>query len=404
MSETTAGLKKCGNCISWGLTVMALSLFSGCGTEADNSLPAALNQPQSTHDEALRSTPRVDAAVSAEAQPMLATLQTFLSVRNQQLLTGTDTVSTSELQNLSENMARRVAQDNATLRGFRDRLAQLGERYAGFKTDVRLISTRSEQGKLIAQVEELTRFDYVKVRGDEPPYTAFRVEREFTLSQRGASWIIEDVRLIDPSGPAPINEGVTLSETGPEPREAALMPHSDIEKSDSVLALAGSLKRTEGPLDVTPFYNYSAMANYASTWALSRNPAYRSFPNDCTNFISQAVYAGGWIMVSGFYQSSSAWWYNSLNQSYTWAGAQNWYWFATGSGRTSYLGNVWYLAIADVLQMDFDRNSSIDHTMMVTYTTSNERYLSYHTMDTLNRSLSSIIAAYPSAWYYAHRT
>lgn len=42
--------------------------------------------------------------------------------------------------------------------------------------------------------------------------------------------------------------------------------------------------------------------------------------------------------------------------------------------------------------------------MMVTHVTSNELYLSYHTTDTLNRSLSSIIAAYPSAWYYAHRT
>jgi len=150
--------------------------------------------------------------------------------------------------------------------------------------------------------------------------------------------------------------------------------------------------------------DYPNMAAYARTWALGRNPAYRSFGTDCTNFISQAVYAGGWAMVSGWYQSNDAWWYNDLNQSYTWAGAENWYWFATGSGRTYVLSNVWYMGIADVLQLDFERDNVINHSMMVTYTTSDELYLSYHTTDTLNRSLSSIIVAYPSALYFAHRT
>lgn len=62
------------------------------------------------------------------------------------------------------------------------------------------------------------------------------------------------------------------------------------------------------------------------------------------------------------------------------------------------------MGLADVLQMDFQRDGSIDHTMMVTYVASSDLYLSYHTTDTLNRSLSSIIASYPSAWYWAHRT
>ena len=151
-------------------------------------------------------------------------------------------------------------------------------------------------------------------------------------------------------------------------------------------------------------YNYSAMANYATKYWKDYNTAYRRMSNDCTNFISQAMRAGGWGMVTGWYQSNNVWWYNSLNQSWTWGGAENWYWFATGSGRTSTLGNVWYTGLADVLQIDFDRNNNINHTMIVTYVTSSQRYLTYHTTDTLNRSLSSILSAYPSAWYYAHRT
>jgi hypothetical protein len=114
--------------------------------------------------------------------------------------------------------------------------------------------------------------------------------------------------------------------------------------------------------------------------------------------------AGGWAMVSGWYQSYDAWWYNSLNQSYTWAGAHNWYFFATGSGRTYALGNVWYMDLADVLQMDFQGDYIIDHSMIVTFVGSSDLYLSYHTTNTLNRSLSSIIAQNPTALYWAHRT
>lgn len=63
------------------------------------------------------------------------------------------------------------------------------------------------------------------------------------------------------------------------------------------------------------------------------------------------------------------------------------------------------MGLADVLQLDFDRDNNISHSMLVTATSSSgERYLTYHTTDTLNRSLTSLISAYPSAWYYAHRT
>ncbi|MDD5125054.1 amidase domain-containing protein, partial [Methylovulum sp.] len=151
-------------------------------------------------------------------------------------------------------------------------------------------------------------------------------------------------------------------------------------------------------------YSYSAMANYAKSYAYSYNPAYRSFPNDCTNFISQAMSFGGWSMVGGFYTLNSAWWYNSIHQSYTWAGAENWYWFARGSGRTSYLSNVWYMLLADVLQVDFDRNGNINHTMIVTTVGSSDLYITYHSTNTRDRSLRSFITQFPNAWYYAHRT
>ncbi|WNG61836.1 amidase domain-containing protein [Archangium gephyra] len=354
--------------------------------------------------QALVARPFSAAAGEADAGELLATATAFLENRNQQLLRDGRPGATSVVSNLSETMSARAARDNAALREFRDRLALLGETYSAAKTGTRLIDTREEDGRTIARVEETSYFEYARVRGDEPTYTAFRVEREFTFSRHEGGWVLEDVRLLEQGGLAPLNEVVTepVSAVGQllsPPEEAA-----DLTRPALTPGVQESFLKEEAPAANVASYDYSAMANYAVAWALGRNPSYRTFPNDCTNFISQAVTAGGWAQVSGWYQNNDVWWYNSLNQSYTWAGAENWYWFATGSGRTYMLANVWYMGVADVLQMDFENDNNINHTMMVTQIAGSEIYLSYHTTDTLNRSLSSIIAAYPSAWYYAHRT
>jgi hypothetical protein len=81
-----------------------------------------------------------------------------------------------------------------------------------------------------------------------------------------------------------------------------------------------SLKDSAQPRLARPlgagYYDWSAAASYAATWALSRNPAYRNFsPDDCTNFISQVLYAGGWQYVNNFYYD---WWYNPDTQSLSW--------------------------------------------------------------------------------------
>lgn len=82
------------------------------------------------------------------------------------------------------------------------------------------------------------------------------------------------------------------------------------------------------------------------------------------------------------------------------------YWasFALYSGRTYNLSNVWSLGLSDILQMDFTANSSKDHSMIVTYRPASMPYLSYHTTNTKNRSLQSLLDAYRGALYYAFRT
>ncbi|MET8765043.1 amidase domain-containing protein [Lentzea sp. NPDC004782] len=104
-------------------------------------------------------------------------------------------------------------------------------------------------------------------------------------------------------------------------------------------------------------YNYQAMVNYAYQYANNPNPRYRTYGQDCTNFLSQIMAAGGWQPVDGDRTNNGAWYYGEWlwTTTYTWAGAENWYWFAfQRTARTRLLANVWDLRIADVLQADWD--------------------------------------------------
>jgi hypothetical protein len=42
--------------------------------------------------------------------------------------------------------------------------------------------------------------------------------------------------------------------------------------------------------------------------------------------------------------------------------------------------------------------------MIVTYKSGGVPYVTYHSNNTLRRSVASLIAAYPNAYYYAYRT
>jgi hypothetical protein len=60
-------------------------------------------------------------------------------------------------------------------------------------------------------------------------------------------------------------------------------------------------------------YDRQNAVDYAHKWAYSRNPAYYDYENlggDCTNFVSQCVYAGARVMIYGV----CGWYYSDPNQ------------------------------------------------------------------------------------------
>jgi hypothetical protein len=189
-------------------------------------------------------------------------------------------------------------------------------------------------------------------------------------------------------------------------------------------APAASLARTPSPVRRRLLQRYSrtAAVAYAKQWAMSDNPAYgRIEPNDCTNFVSQTLLAGGWTMAGGSCddrKSDAAWWFGprqcrwvgmrpwttEVKASFTWGGAQNLYNHMLAMQRGTAIGDPMGLEPGDILQMDMGEGhygaGRIGHSMVVTGKSANDLLLSYHEPHKLDEPFSSIAGRYPGAHWY----
>jgi Putative amidase domain len=104
-------------------------------------------------------------------------------------------------------------------------------------------------------------------------------------------------------------------------------------------------------------YQHADAVAYARKYALTSNSSYPTFPNDCTNFVSQAMLAGGWTMLGDSFLDRAddrVWWYGKTRftrASYTWAGAQNFANFVAASRRGIKAASPMDLEPGDVLQI-----------------------------------------------------
>lgn len=133
------------------------------------------------------------------------------------------------------------------------------------------------------------------------------------------------------------------------------------------------------------------IVNYALKYALTNNPAYHHYSNDCTNFVSQSMFAGGW----GMRLSSPMWFYNirgnvhlPLN-SKSWSVVPDFASFGTSSGRANLTNqNIpWAANLGDVIVVDWRGNSGpvqMNHAVLVTKITASNVFVSYHTTNTKN--------------------
>lgn len=304
----------------------------------------------------------------------------------------------------------------AELTARKEVLRSVGEAYTDAKSTLTVDGFDLGPSSITLHVTEDTTLWYAKIVGDEPPFTRWAVSRDFAFLLDDGSWVLASVSM--PSeGLAPPNEPTGATPAAMQAAAAEIRTtRSEIQRAripgKGESSTSQSSQATLGGASAAASYNYAAMSWYAEYYwgptEANYNHSYRVFSDvggDCTNFISQIMRYGGWTDVTGFYRDDNAWWYNSLNQTWTWVNVGYWYTFAVlRSHRTILLAYPELMGQADVLQMDFTNDGSKDHSMLASYVTSSGIYLTYHTTNTLRRSLANIKISNPTARYIPHRT
>ncbi len=143
-------------------------------------------------------------------------------------------------------------------------------------------------------------------------------------------------------------------------------------------------------------YDREAAVAYAHEWAYHRNPRFYDFEKiggDCTNFISQCIYAGCGVMN---YTPVMGWYFISLNnRAPAWTGVPFLYNFLTKNKGAGPYGNEMpfdHAMIADVIQLSRDgyRYSHSLFVVRVDDPPSPENiWITTHTLDSDNRQLST---------------
>lgn len=143
-------------------------------------------------------------------------------------------------------------------------------------------------------------------------------------------------------------------------------------------------------------YNRLAAVDYALKWAYARNPRFYDFQDlggDCTNYVSQCLYAGCGVMnFSGF---ENGWYYiNGNDRSASWTGVKYLNRFLLTNKGTGVYGEespLEMLKPGDVIQL---RNNAgiLYHSLFVSYIKQpvipQNIFICAHTVDARDRRLS----------------
>lgn len=143
-------------------------------------------------------------------------------------------------------------------------------------------------------------------------------------------------------------------------------------------------------------YDRQKAVSYCEEYAFKRNSKYLDFTGiggDCTNFISQCVYAGSGVMN---YKPVYGWFYKtSSNRTASWTGVNQFYNFITknqGVGPFASLVPLANIQLGDVIQLG-DSTGHFYHSLLVTHIEGTPDFqtvfVGTHSNDAFQRRLST---------------
>ena len=276
-----------------------------------------------------------------------------------------------ELEYDTESLAPFV-RDDAHLR----RLAARLKRLKAVNRSRGVVPVRSETGLKIGNVDSdgprLT-VDLILRRNVEYDlgsrrHGEERIERErLELVRHGADWIIARVEPEVPERQEPESSA-----------EAAIVvpEHADIDEQGVRTRPYLNQQLFSRRPDASPragTYDRRKAKQYADTWWNGANPEYVHMGVDCTNFVSQCLFAGGAPMnYTG--KRESGWWYRGLvdkreQWSFSWSVAHSLQSYLTQSRtglRAQAVSSPLELTVGDVIQYDWEGDGRYSHSAIVT--------------------------------------
>lgn len=144
-------------------------------------------------------------------------------------------------------------------------------------------------------------------------------------------------------------------------------------------------------LVIKPYLRERAVA-YAKKYAFGQNPIFGNFRGiggNCTNFVSQCIYAGSCVMN---YTPTFGWYYVTLDdRSPSWTGVEYFYNFMTGNTDVGPFGtdvSADELEIGDVIQLG-NNTDGFYHTLLVVGFEGEDPLVAAQTDDAFARPLST---------------
>jgi hypothetical protein len=113
------------------------------------------------------------------------------------------------------------------------------------------------------------------------------------------------------------------------------------------------------------------------------------FAGDCTNYASQALLAGGWVMR---HDIGLDWFYDGVRHSRSWTSAMYFEFFLKRSGRAKRCHILQALVAGDLILITPEGSDYANHVMMVTGFRKGEPLLSYHSSNYQNTPWSDVQA------------
>lgn len=238
--------------------------------------------------------------------------------------------------------------------------------YVKSETRLSILHAEEQAGKVIANVRlRRTSIGSIGTRDHEEQ----RIEYEQVhLEEMDGKWYIVNIESLRSESFFP---NLTIQDGFHEPEEY-FADHGGT-KSPSIPYLNYNILPYLEPGARKSVYDRAKAVQYADTWWDKGNPAYIEFEVDCSNYISQCLFAGGAPMhYTG--KRDTGWWYKGRyngqeHWSYSWAvahGLQRYLMINRNGLAAEEVPQAEMLELGDVISYDWDGNGRFQHSTIVT--------------------------------------